>query len=46
VVIDQGQLLVQPAFFEEMHLLLNFQLNDAFLVTLLLVGQTALADKL
>jgi len=46
LVIDEGQLLAQPALFEEMRLLLNFQLNDAFLVTLLLVGQTALADKL
>lgn len=46
LVIDEGQLLAQPALFEEMRLLLNFQLNDAFLVTLLLLGQAGLAEKL
>ena len=30
---------------EEIRLLLNFQLNDAFLITLLLVGKEALVDK-
>lgn len=45
LVIDEGQLLAQPALFEEMRLLLNFQLNDAFLLTLFMVGQPALAER-
>ena len=32
--------------FEEVRLLLNFQLNDRFLTTLLLFGQTELREKL
>ena len=46
LVVDEGQLIAEPALFEEMRLLLNFQLNDAFLITLLLLGQTSLAEKL
>ena len=46
VVIDEGQLMEDPEVFEEIRLLLNFQLNDAFLITLLMVGQEALADKI
>ncbi len=46
LVVDEGQLLAQPALFEEMRLLLNFQLNDAFLITLLLLGQVKLGERL
>jgi len=46
VVTDEGQLLHDPpGIFEELRLLLNFQLNDAFLRTLFLVGQPALAER-
>ena len=46
VVIDEGQLLEDPRIYEELRLLLNFQLNDAFLVTLFLVGQPALSEHI
>ena len=46
VVIDEGQLMEDPEVLEEIRLLLNFQLNDAFLITLLMVGKEALADKI
>ena len=45
VVIEEGQLLEDTQIFEEIRLLLNFQLNDAFLITLLLVGQPPLAQR-
>ena len=45
VLIDEGQLIEDPAVFEEIRLVLNFQLNDAFLITLLLFGQPALAKQ-
>ncbi|MFH1570939.1 MAG: AAA family ATPase [Gemmatimonadota bacterium] len=45
VVVEEGQLIEDLKILEEIRLLLNFQLNDAFLVTLLLVGQPPLADR-
>ena len=46
LVVDEGQLLAEAPIFEEMRLLLNFQLNDAFLITMLLLGQAKLGEKL
>jgi general secretion pathway protein A len=46
VLIDEGQLLEDRSVLEEIRLLLNFQLNDAFLINLLLVGQPALAQHI
>ncbi len=46
VIIDEGQLLADDALFEEIRLLLNFQLNDAFLITLLLIGQPELGERI
>ena len=46
VLIDEGQLMKDPAVLEELRLLLNYQLNDAFLVTLLLVGQPGLGQQI
>ncbi len=46
VIVDEGQMLEDPRFFEEFCLLLNLQLNDAFLLTLVLVGQPALAQRI
>ena len=45
MAIDEGQLVEDPEVLEQIRLLLNFQLNDAFLITLLLVGKEALVDK-
>ncbi len=46
VVVDEAQLLQEDSIFEEMRLLLNLQLDDAFLITLLLVGQGALSERI
>ncbi len=46
VIIDEGQLLEDAKLFEEIRLLLNFQLNDAFLITLLLIGQPELGERI
>lgn len=46
VVLDEAQLLEDPAIFEEIRLLLNLQLDDAFLITLLLVGQPQLPERI
>ena len=46
MAIDEGQLVEDPEVLEEIRLLLNFQLNDAFLITLLMMGTEALADKI
>lgn len=45
VVLDEGQGIEDQDVFEEIRLLLNLQLDDAFLITLLLVGQPPLADR-
>ena len=45
VAIDEGQLMEDPEVLEEIRLLLNFQLHDAFLITLLVVGKEALVDR-
>jgi len=41
--VDEAQLIPLDTF-EEIRLLLNFQLNDRFLLTTLLIGQPELAD--
>ncbi|MCJ7582000.1 MAG: AAA family ATPase [Candidatus Aminicenantes bacterium] len=46
IIIDEAQTVIDPLTFEEVRLLLNFQLNDRFLLTLLLFGQTELREKL
>jgi len=43
LIIDEAQIIPLETF-EEIRLLLNFQLNDRFLLTMLLVGQPELAD--
>ena len=45
VIIDEGQLISDHAVLEEIRLLLNFQLNDAFLVNLMLIGQESMARQ-
>jgi general secretion pathway protein A len=43
LIIDEAQLIFRETF-EEIRLLLNFQLNDRFLLTLILIGQPELRD--
>lgn len=42
IVIDEAHIIKDEKIFEEMRLLLNFQLQDRFLLTLLLFGQPEL----
>ncbi len=46
VVVDEAQLVGDDAIFEQLRLLLNFQLDERFLVTLLLIGSPELRDKI
>ena len=43
LIVDEGQAILEREVFEELRLLLNFQLNDRFLLTLVLMGQPELA---
>ena len=46
IIIDEAQAIEDESTFEELRLLLNFQLNEMFLLTLILVGQPELRDKI
>ncbi len=46
IVIDEAQAIPDENTFEELRLLLNFQLNDSFLLTLILLGQPELKNKI
>jgi len=46
IIIDEAQAIKDESTFDELRLLLNFQLNEMFLLTLLLVGQPELKDKI
>lgn len=46
VIIDEAHIISDPAIFEQLRLLLNFQLEDRFLLTLLLFGQPELREKI
>ncbi|HZC68076.1 MAG TPA: AAA family ATPase [Nitrospirales bacterium] len=45
LVVDEAQAIDDVAIFEELRLLLNFQLNDRFLLTIILLGQPELRTK-
>lgn len=45
LIVDEAQLLNESTL-EEIRLLLNFQLNDRFLMTVILIGQPELRDKI
>lgn len=45
ILIDEAQAIENKKIFEELRLLLNFQLNDMFLLTLILLGQPELKEK-
>lgn len=44
VIVDEAQAIKSEQAFEELRLLLNFQLNDRFLLTLILIGQPELRE--
>ena len=46
VIIDEAQLIPSKATFDEIRLLTNFQLDDQNLLTLILIGQPELQDRL
>jgi len=46
LVVDEAQLIRDDAAMEELRLLLNYQLEDKFLITLLLAGQPELRERI
>jgi type II secretory pathway predicted ATPase ExeA len=46
IVIDEAHAIEDEDVFEEIRLLLNFQLEDKFLLTLLILGQPELKEKI
>jgi len=46
LIVDEAQLIKNETILEEIRLLLNFQLNDRFLLTLILIGQPELEGML
>ncbi|OIP63323.1 MAG: hypothetical protein AUK29_06780 [Nitrospirae bacterium CG2_30_53_67] len=46
IIVDEAQLINSSETFEELRLLLNFQMNDCFLLTLILIGQPELQEKM
>lgn len=46
IIVDEAQAIERTASFEEFRLMLNFQLNEAFLLSLVLVGQPELNKKI
>lgn len=45
ILVDEAHIIQDPETFEGLRLLLNFQLEDRFLLTLLLLGQPELKNK-
>jgi general secretion pathway protein A len=46
LIVDEAQLIQDDSVLEEIRLLLNFQLDDGFLINLFLVGQPELRNRL
>ena len=46
IVIDEAHVIQDPNVFEELRLLLNFQMEEKFLVTLFLIGQPELRNQI
>ena len=46
ILIDEAQIIKDKDTFEELRLFLNFQLNNRFLLTLILIGQPELLKKI
>ena len=45
LIVDEAQSILEDQVFEELRLMLNFQLNDLFLMTLILLGQPELKER-
>lgn len=45
LVIDEAQTILEDRIFDEVRLLMNYQMNDRFLLTLVLLGQPELRDR-
>jgi general secretion pathway protein A len=45
IIVDEAQMIDDEAIFEELRLLSNFQTDERFLMTLLLIGSTELREK-
>ncbi|MFO0706014.1 MAG: AAA family ATPase [Nitrospira sp.] len=45
LVIDEAQAILDDRIFDDVRLLMNFQLNDRFLLTLVLLGQPELRER-
>ena len=45
LVVDEAQAIINVKAFEELRLLTNFQLNDRFLLTVVLIGQPELRQR-
>jgi general secretion pathway protein A len=45
IIVDEAQAIESETTLEELRLLLNFQLNEKFLVTLILIGQPELRER-
>lgn len=45
LIIDEAQIIDEPQVFEELRLILNIQLEDRFLINIVLVGQPELREK-
>ena len=46
VIIDEAQAIQDERIYEEIRLLLNFQLNERFLLTLTIIGQPEIQDQI
>ncbi|MBU1125145.1 MAG: AAA family ATPase [Candidatus Omnitrophica bacterium] len=46
IMVDEAQAIQEKEIFEELRLLLNFQLDNAFLLTIVLLGQPELKEAL
>ena len=46
IIVDEAHMIDNLESFEELRLLLNFQLNNRFLLTLILIGQPELKNKI
>jgi general secretion pathway protein A len=45
IIVDEAQVIADDGVFEELRLLMNFQTDDRFLVTILLIGSPELTPK-
>ncbi|MCH8293686.1 AAA family ATPase [Candidatus Poribacteria bacterium] len=44
IIVDEAQIIIDEDTIDELRVLLNFQLNDRFLLTLVLIGQSEFAN--